>query len=252
MPANNISASARNQNLLNTSFTFKDGAPLKRFIQQATSSTEESFTLREILNTLKEVITTQKLYDETNPSIIICSEELEAVLDRKALHVNQIRELIMAQLTPDNRPPHEPNGSEPITSPRYEPHYVLKPALRRVFESMETFNREQTVFRYGEITALLSTYILNNRHLLIDIRNISVLMIQDDPLGEALRVNTLHRSQINALLKTAIIPVHPTNPIVISDSSHDIIASVIMFQNLTITDDSDDTEMEPNDDFPDQ
>ena len=77
-------------------------------------------------------------------------------------------------------------------------------------------------------------------------------MIQDDPLGEALRVNTLHRSQINALLKTAIIPVHPTNPIVISDSSHDIIASVIMFQNLTITDDSDDTEMEPNDDFPDQ
>jgi len=252
MPANNISASARNQNLLNTSFTFKDGAPLKRFIQQATSSTEESFTLREILNTLKEVITTQKLYDETNPSIIICSEELEAVLDRKALHVNQIRELIMAQLTPDNRPPHEPNGSEPITSPRYEPHYVLKPALRRVFESMETFNQEQTVFRYGEITALLSTYILNNRHLLIDIRNISVLMIQDDPLGEALRVNTLHRSQINALLKTAIIPVHPTNPIVISDSSHDIIASVIMFQNLTITDDSDDTEMEPNDDFPDQ
>ena len=252
MPANNISASARNQNLLNTSFTFKDGAPLKRFIQQATSSTEESFTLREILNTLKEVITTQKLYDETNPSIIICSEELEAVLDRKALHVNQIRELIMAQLTPDNRPPHEPNGSEPITSPRYEPHYVLKPALRRVFESMETFNQEQTVFRYGEITALLSTYILNNRHLLIDIRNISVLMIQDDPLGEALRVNTLHRSQINALLKTAIIPVHPTNPIVISDSSHDIIASVIMFQNLTITDDSDDTEMEPNDDYPDQ
>ena len=252
MPANNISASARNQNLLNSSFTFKDGAPLKRFIQQATSSTEESFTLREILNTLKEVITTQKLYDETNPSIIICSEELEAVLDRKALHVNQIRELIMAQLTPDNRPPHEPNGSEPITSPRYEPHYVLKPALRRVFESMETFNQEQTVFRYGEITALLSTYILNNRHLLIDIRNISVLMIQDDPLGEALRVNTLHRSQINALLKTAIIPVHPTNPIVISDSSHDIIASVIMFQNLTITDDSDDTEMEPNDDFPDQ
>ena len=252
MPANNISASARNQNLLNTSFTFKDGAPLKRFIQQATSSTEESFTLREILNTLKEVITTQKLYDETNPSIIICSEELEAVLDRKALHVNQIRELIRAQLTPDNRPPHEPNGSEPITSPRYEPHYVLKPALRRVFESMETFNQEQTVFRYGEITALLSTYILNNRHLLLDIRNVFVLKIQDDPLGEALRVNTFHRSQTHALLKTAIIPVHPTNPIVISDSSHDIIASVIMFQNLTITDDSDDTEMEPNDDIPDQ
>lgn len=252
MPANNISASARNQNLLNTSFTFKDGAPLKRFIQQATSSTEESFTLREILNTLKEVITTQKLYDETNPSIIICSEELEAVLDRKALHVNQIRELIRAQLIPDNRPPHEPNGSEPITSPRYEPHYVLKPALRRVFESMETFNQEQTVFRYGEITALLSTYILNNRHLLLDIRNVFVLKIQDDPLGEALRVNTFHRSQTHALLKTAIIPVHPTNPIVISDSSHDIIASVIMFQNLTITDDSDDTEMEPNDDIPDQ
>ena len=252
MPANNISASARNQNLLNTSFTFKDGAPLKRFIQQATSSTEESFTLREILNTLKEVITTQKLYDETNPSIIICSEELEAVLDRKALHVNQIRELIRAQLIPDNRPPHEPNGSEPITSPRYEPHYMLKPALRRVFESMETFNREQTVFRYGEITALLSTYILNNRHLLLDIRNVFVLKIQDDPLGEALRVNTFHRSQTHALLKTAIIPVHPTNPIVISDSSHDIIASVIMFQNLTITDDSDDTEMEPNDDIPDQ
>ena len=249
MPANNISA--RNRNLLNSSFRFKDGAPLKRFIQQATSSTEESFTLREILNTLKDVIKTEKLYDETNPSIIICSDELEAVLDRKALHVNQIRELIMDQLTPDNRPPHEPNGAEPITSPRYEPHYMLKPALRRVFESMETFNREQTVFRYGEITALLSTYILNNRHLLLDIRNVFVLKIQDDPLGEAFRVNTFHRSQTHALLKTAIIPVHPTNPIIVSDGSHDIIANVILFQNLTITDD-DDTEMEPTDDSPDQ
>ena len=249
MPANNISA--RNRNLLNSSFRFKDGAPLKRFIQQATSSTEESFTLREILNTLKDVIKTEKLYDETNPSIIICSDELEAVLDRKALHVNQIRELIMDQLTPDNRPPHEPNGSEPITSPRYEPHYMLKPALRRVFESMETFNREQTVFRYGEITALLSTYILNNRHLLLDIRNVFVLKIQDDPLGEAFRVNTFHRSQTHALLKTAIIPVHPTNPIIVSDGSHDIIANVILFQNLTIIDD-DDTEMDPTDDSPDQ
>ena len=31
------------------------------------------------------------LFDERNPSLIICSEKLEAALDQKALHVTQFR-----------------------------------------------------------------------------------------------------------------------------------------------------------------
>ena len=40
---------------------------------------------------LKDAIRSEGLYDEKNPSIIMCSPDLEESLGMKALHVTQIR-----------------------------------------------------------------------------------------------------------------------------------------------------------------
>ena len=247
--------------LLNSVFGFKEGVPLKRFIQDATNSSEEHFTLREILETLKAIITREKLYDETNPSIIICSEALERVFDQKALHVTQVRESVMNQLYPRdhqvallNATNQHPTGSDvalnaisPDTAQRSHEEtiqYELKPALRRVFEKVETFNRSKTTFSYSEIATALSTYIIKYKDKLIDPRNIYVIFAAADPLGEAFQVKTFHRSQVQALLRKALMPIHPTHPTrnstdpetsasTVYDNSE---AELITFQNMTIDD----------------
>ena len=38
------------------------------------------------------------MYDLRNPSIIMCSSELESALDMKSLHVTEIRDLVLRQL----------------------------------------------------------------------------------------------------------------------------------------------------------
>jgi len=53
------------------------------------------YTLAEILTILKEVIRGEEMFDPKNPSIIICSRDLEAALNMKALHVTEIRDLVL-------------------------------------------------------------------------------------------------------------------------------------------------------------
>ena len=233
--------STRKVTLLDSFFQFRERAPLKLFVQEALDSTDVSFTFRRILEALKEFIASRRLYDETNPSMIICSDALEAVLDRKALHVSQVRAVIMAQLSPLS-PDHgleleatsPPAGAKVVLSSDPCLRYELKPALRRVFGGMETFDPAQTSFFYCEITALLSVYILQNKHELIDKRNVYVLLLNDDPLSEAFQVKSFHRSQVHALLRAALILVSP--PIISSDCDHDLEAGMLLFQNLTFTD----------------
>ena len=40
---------------------------------------------------MKDIIRGEKLFDLQNPSIIICSNELEEAINMKALHVTEIR-----------------------------------------------------------------------------------------------------------------------------------------------------------------
>ena len=45
----------------------------------------------QILTILKDVISSEKMFDERNPSVIICSKPLEAALNQRALHVTEVR-----------------------------------------------------------------------------------------------------------------------------------------------------------------
>ena len=66
---------AKSKILSDTLVSFKTDSQLKRCIQLKTGITKVFFTLGEITAILKTIIGQQKLYDERNPEVIICSPE---------------------------------------------------------------------------------------------------------------------------------------------------------------------------------
>jgi hypothetical protein len=88
-----------NVGLLNTLFVFRPRSYLKTFLTDKTNVYKTYYSLAEILTILKEVVRGEGLFDPNNPSIILCSPELERALNMKALHVKQIRSQVMDRIT---------------------------------------------------------------------------------------------------------------------------------------------------------
>lgn len=85
--------------LLNTIYQFNSRSKLKRFLVRKTGSEKAYYSLHEILTNLRQIIRKEKMFDQNNPSIIICSTDLERALDMKAFHVTEIRDLVLSQIT---------------------------------------------------------------------------------------------------------------------------------------------------------
>ncbi len=88
-----------NQQYLKSKYKFKEGAPLKEYLQQRISSFREPCTLVEVLTWLKDIIRDNLLFDERNPAMIVGDASLEAALRKKKVHVNNIRSVVIQQLT---------------------------------------------------------------------------------------------------------------------------------------------------------
>ena len=97
--------STGNQNHLATSkmlpdtiISFKPNSELKRYIQLKTKITKTFFTLGKVTAILQTIIEQEKQYDERNPAVIICSEELKLALKCEALHHKEIKDAIISHL----------------------------------------------------------------------------------------------------------------------------------------------------------
>ncbi len=88
-----------NQQYLQSKYKFKEGAPLKEYLQQRAPNFRETCTLSEVLTWLKEIIRDNLLFDESNPAMIVGDAPLEAALRKKRVHVNEIRNVVQRQLT---------------------------------------------------------------------------------------------------------------------------------------------------------
>ncbi len=89
-----------NQQYLESKYKFKEGAPLKEYLQQRIPSFREVCTLAEVLTWLKEIIRDNLLFDARNPAAMIVGDApLEAALRKKRVHVNDIRSVVIQQLT---------------------------------------------------------------------------------------------------------------------------------------------------------
>ena len=212
-----------NTNLLNTIFQFNPRSRLKRFLVRRTGSEKTYYSLAEILTSLKNIIRKEEMFDQANPSIIICSTDLERALDMKALHVTEIRDLVLSQIT---KAPDQTLGESSIrqigiirtaniSTTTYTNKYAkftLKPKFLKVLQLVPGTNPKQTVFSYEEITNLLSKYIISRKNEIFDPRNIRLALVADDPIGEAFGVKGFHRCQVNNLLRSQLIPVNPDCP----------------------------------------
>jgi hypothetical protein len=102
--------------------------------------------------------------------------------------------------------------------------YRLKPLFLAVAHSIEGADTSKAIYTYEEVraaiwhgitfhppqvTLMLSKYILSKKDTLFDPRNIKLAIVEDDPLGHAFGVKAFHRCQVNALLRSQLIPVHP-------------------------------------------
>ena len=57
----------------------------------------------------------------------------------------------------------------------------------------------------SEILQLFSKYMISKRDYILDPRNVTVAMVEDDPLGKAFKVAGFHRSQVRALLDQQLV-----------------------------------------------
>ena len=149
--------SISNRTLLKTIYKFKRQVPLQSFIFQK-GPTKDSYSLAEILTILKDVISSEKLYDDKNPSIILCSEDLEKALDQKACHVTEVLNLVLCQLVKIEGP--SPRERSPIRTPERthratsivtnvhdteDTKYRVKPFFLDVLHSIEGANQDTVI-----------------------------------------------------------------------------------------------------------
>ena len=233
-----------NKNLLNTLFKFNPLSKLKCFLVSKTGVEKTYYSLAEILTILKNIIKGEGMFDHANPSVIICSPELERALNMKALHVTEIRDLVLSQITkvPDqslrkttnisrtnlnfkvkresnqqtqqqhsSRITRTANISTAIFTDK-KAKFTLKPKFLKVVRLVPGINNTQTVFSYEEVTLLLSKYILARKKEIFDPRNIKLALVGNDPLGDAFGVKAFHRCQVNNLLRSQLIPVNSDYP----------------------------------------
>ena len=221
------------KNLLNTLFKFQPGSKLKSFLVKKTRVEKTYYTLVEILIILKDIIRGEGLFDDTNPSIILCDKELEEALDKKALHVTEIRDVVLKELIkisdqnlrdgfPQSKKISSDGSTNRVTTsedtlqnkPLYQrvmsvftdgnTRFSVKPKLLSVIRIVPETDQTKSIFTYKEVMVLISKYILARKDEIFDARNIKVALVETDPIGAALGVKSFHRCQINNLIRSQL------------------------------------------------
>ena len=225
-----------NGSMFNSEYKFKPFSLLSYFVTRKRGFNKERFALWDILTTLKDIIKQEKLFDQQNPSIFVCSEDLERAIDRKALHVSKFRDRVLIHLLKleDDIPLtghcwgqmpgqgqsltrtvasaarcciHEANLSTNRIVDR-KAKFSCKEKLLLVLRILNNVDKNKTVFTYGEIMKLVCTYILDNKLRLFDKRNVKVAIVKEDLLGDALAVNYFHRCQLYNLMMGQLVPIN--------------------------------------------
>ena len=178
------------------------------------------------MENLKVIVRSEKLFDLKNPSIIMCDHDLEIALDMKDLHVTEIRNQILKQLTLVSQQNWQKNFNtyrkeDPSFSSRpliktsnatlvldKEAKYTVKPSLIVLLRTeCEEKDRDKAAFTYEEVFHLFSKYLIRRRETLFDPRNIHVARVHQDPLGRVLGgIARFHRCQVPNLLRAQLTP----------------------------------------------
>ena len=185
--------------------------------------------LHKILAWIKNYCLKGRHFDASNPSMIICDQMLENVFQQRALHVNQVRAALaksLVRLTAAERTRSDPcviplmrlvrnvgtnvrfnDGTGDNVDTLVGLKYKLSEALKELFIQTNILQHQQELFTYGEVAELFSKYMERKRTSIVDIRNIHVAMLFNDPLRDVFKCSVFHVSQTRTLLKKHMIPV---------------------------------------------
>ena len=198
------SAKELNQITLYSRYRFKPLSKLREYLFIKTKVKRSYYMLMEILEDLKVIVRSEKLYDPKNPSIIMCDPDLEIALNMKDLHVTEVREQILKQLTllrqqswrenfnafiskskstsASSRPPAKTTNVPTTLVPDKEAKYIVKPSLMGLLRTeCEEKDRAKAAFKFEEVLKLLFKYLIRKRDTLFDARNHKVAQIHRDP-----------------------------------------------------------------------
>ena len=214
-------------NVLETTFNFKDDSKLKKVTETGTSMDSPDFTLLDLLNFIKNFVSENNMFDPQNPTIIILDGEMEEALGIKALHVEELREMVVTHLfsvtgdMPRIRSWFQPEmcwapqvtTDLPNLTGLYLPHppvasdnhdYIVDNNLRQVLGELNLgkpkVHEEGLTYKVRVVLCGVSSYILAKKTLLFDDRHKFVCLVMNDPLGTALEVGAFHRCQLAALV----------------------------------------------------
>lgn len=216
----------------NQLFRVSRSSPLYSFLASKNAILPGGVTvLGLVLSLTKSLIKTGKHYDEKNPSIILCSQQLENVFGMKALHVKQVMPALYKAMVPLNDeedvsedalvidedvvssdeiaptscPPTTSKSAneEPKSANVDEPKYTMSVELAQLLLP----NQANRAVSFKEAAALLSKYIIQRKDHLFDVRNIMVALVENDLLGKVFGVKAFHRSQTAWFIKQQLRPV---------------------------------------------
>ena len=189
---------------------FKSGSKLHQYLAtkrpHLIKPDKDEYTLYDVLLALRQVIAKEKLYDPCNVTVIWCDRDLEEALDVHAAHVTEIRDLVISQMQVADESslnsletkPHSPANDTNNSVKKFDKNgwFRVKREFADVLRMTSTFPKRR-IHTYKEICAAMSEYILepSRKKANIDARNVRILKLSKDPLGKALKINLLHRSQ---------------------------------------------------------
>ena len=178
---------------------FKTNSTLEQFLLQKSGNKEKAFTFKQILIVLKNVIRSEELYDPRNPSVILCSQELERTLNMRALHVSELPNLVISQIenTEEIKYPgllifkNSPSNQTKRFYGNPNVKFGLQPDFMPILRTVEGCDQTKTIFSYKEILGLLSRYICSKTETIVDPRNVKMALVENDPLGKAFKVKAI-------------------------------------------------------------
>jgi len=83
--------------------TFAEGSELHHYLAKKlpkrVTLSHRVYSLHQVLVSLRDVMKEADLFDRKNPCVVVCDQELEKALDVKAVHLSQMRDYVLKQMT---------------------------------------------------------------------------------------------------------------------------------------------------------
>lgn len=205
----------------NHNFIIRANSPLFTFIHARFPNVKEKsiLTMNQVLSFLKDIISKEMLFDQRNPTMIICEKGLDQLFHAQAFHTSDIKNVIFNHVLrlPDSyqeskfKTGHQTllafpyrTIEPPIIIPDDGKLFAIDQKLWTLFNTVLTkdqFETTKTVYRLKEIVDYCYAYIKHRGTSIVDPNNRNIIVLKNDPLGEIFQVDYMHIKQCCTLLQ---------------------------------------------------